>query len=208
MRNILIVAFTVIILNSCTPIRFDTLPGEKSNDIPPDIHGTYLLKESYFFKNDSFLVRIEPTSITLEKNNERQTFYIDNDFLVSKFDKYIVFGRFDDEIKSLVNIMLVEPENGDLKLYLIYSNALAVNQPQLIEKYLPRKQSHIENLHIEPPVSGNTPVISAGVATPNQSTIYYYGMDNMLFDLFLKEEKNKLKPIMLYNTKKSAIKKK
>ncbi|MFN4083690.1 MAG: hypothetical protein ACK4K9_08670 [Bacteroidia bacterium] len=206
MKKTVFLTMVFMAVISCTPIRFDSLPGQKLNEIPLELTGSYFLKESYFVTADSLTLNVNQANILLEAKNERINYGLESDFVIFRFRDYYLIGKYDNIFKSLYNIMVVERlTNGNLRVYSLVDDKKMPMMQNTIERYLISKHSMIDNFTVEPPQnvpagSGDLMIAATGTSNPNnQIMVGYMGMDEMQFESFLKLELKNYKPITLIN---------
>jgi hypothetical protein len=209
----LVAIFSVITfaLSSCSFVKFDRPPGDPIKEFPNNMQGDYRPKDSWLMKSDSAIISFYGTQIIIENGEYNATFQIDQDMLATKFEKYYVLAFQDVEIKSLFNLLIIEPKNNQLLIYPIIKERTNMNSQAVIEKYFGAKVVGLESVNTEPPqpridANGGISIVSA-LPSSEPNTIKYYSMDDSQFANFLKDELKNLKPYIL-NTYKKPVKKK
>lgn len=210
-KLVALLSVLTLVLSSCGFVKFDRPPGDAIKEFPDNLQGDYRAKESWILKTDSANITIHPTQIIIENGDYNATFQMDQDFIATRFEKYYVLGFQDVEVKSLFNLLVIEPKNNQLLVYPIIKERTNNNVQTIIEKYFGAKVVGLENVNTEPPQPRMDANGGISIVTPLPSgepnSIKYFSADEPQFSTFLKEELKNLKPFVL-NTYKKPVKKK
>jgi len=211
MKKAIIVILTIGAFFSCTPLKFDRMPGNEINLIPEEISGEYKLADN-FLVNTATTLLIMPANINVTFKEKTTNLFINSDFYVTKVDNYYVFGKPDNQVKSLWNFVLVERKENSLYVYVIIDDKLNKHELNSVEKHFGTKSVSLGNVITEPPTqktgaSGDINLSAQNPTATEPSQIFYYGMDELAFDNFIKNDLKNYKPLIFdkvtpKNTKK------
>ncbi len=194
--RILVFMFLATALSNCSPAKFDRLPGEKMEVIPPEVQGIYDVKLNFLESGtqDTFRIQItdnaikQITRLGVEENKINEQFYC------YRLNSYILIGIPDATIKSLWNIAVLEPTPNELKVYYILQEKANPSHPSRILPYLSDREIPLNHEPIMP-----APDPKGGMVTPpiggdagSLTTLKYTMMnDDQFVNYFERELKGK-----------------
>lgn len=113
-------------MSSCAA-HFDRYPGQKLNSFPQQMQGEYYFTSKPFFmswfKKDSAMLRISPTSILRLADNEQTEPLLLNDTVVlSSFGKYFAMSQRDENIEGAWTVTIIRADRHSLSLWVVEEN--------------------------------------------------------------------------------------
>jgi len=142
-------------LFSCKPPAFDRVPQKTINEIPQVFQGSFANSELINASSvDTIKVDIYPKMIVLLANGRRDTFYLNQQFQISVFDKQYWLSQT-NPYDSTVNIFLLKAEKNHFDIQFLRE----------------------ENL-------GSLPVVKEVKSTFNQSKKVYATNEKQLLQIF------------------------
>ena len=124
--NYIYLFLTAWLLSSCAA-HFDRYPGEKLTTFPQQLQGDYCFANKPFFmswfKKDTAILHISPTSIVRLADNEQTKPLLLNDTVVlSSFGKYYALSQRDENIEGAWTVSIIRADRPSLSLWVVEEN--------------------------------------------------------------------------------------
>jgi hypothetical protein len=170
------------------------VPGEELPNIPVEFHGKFAMiavENKGILGSDSIYLIIENGSIQLTSKSLNFVKMQNQDFKISKFRTKTLIAITDPTLPSLWNLFILENQKKDIRIYPLLDKRTGVDQPGLINNYIPQQMINLTSDPIPPPQYPMTDNGSAPIASPNQglpSKLYYYTMMEDQFEQYINNE--------------------
>jgi hypothetical protein len=181
----ILMAFT---LASCGDAKFDRIPGQYLDVIPPEVHGKY----QYFgrdFKSrltDTLFLQVGSTEIKLSGSKGKYTYQIHKDFQLHKVKDVYVMGMHDKTIKALWNLTVIEPFDNGLKIHFANEGKMNAEDNGVVHRHLPFQDIMV---HHDPLPGAPVPADGAAEVTTDGPTMTrFYNVNEDQFMVYFNEE--------------------
>ncbi len=183
--SFILVAFA---LASCGDAKFDRIPGEYLDVIPPELHGKYQFfgKDFKSRLTDTLFVQVGSLDIKLSGTKGKHTYQIHQDFQLHKIKDVFVMGMHDKTIRELWNLTVIEPSENGLKIHFANEGKMKAEDNGVIHRHLPFQDIMV---HHDPLPGAPVPANGAAeVVTEGPTLARLYNVNDDQFMVYFNEE--------------------
>lgn len=203
--TMILIAFT---LASCSDARFDRIPGEYLDVIPPEVHGKYQFfgKDFKSRLTDTLFVQVGSTDIKISGSKGKYTYQIHQDFQLHKLKDLYILGMHDETIKSLWNLTIIEPSENGLKIHFANEGKMKAEETGVVHRHLPFQDIMI---HHDPLPGAPVPANGAAeIVTDGPTMTRFYNVNEEHFMAYFNAELKGKEYIQLTKDPKDKVIKK
>jgi hypothetical protein len=184
--------FTAFI-SACNEARFDQIPGIYQEMVPQQLQGVYQFKGKDFKsqKFDSLNIEIGMNEIKFNDQNGSEIWTIHQNFQIHQMQNLFILGKNDEDVKTLWNLMVIEPVENGIKVYLVIDEKVRNAPETKLQRFLPFMDV---NYNYDQIPGGAIGADGNGQAMPNSGTNqyrFYVVNEEQFLSYFERELKNK-----------------
>jgi hypothetical protein len=129
----------IVFISACNQARFDKVPGLYQDLIPQQLQGNYQFKGKDFKsqKFDSLHIDIGLNEIKFIDQSGYEIWTIHQDFQIHQIRNLFVLGKSDEDVKTLWNLMILEPTDNGVKVYFVLDEKIKNTPEYKLQRYMP-----------------------------------------------------------------------